>query len=61
MERYINYDWTRSVVDMNSTYGCFLTLGLTMISWYNRKQQLVKLSSIEVEYMVVSMSSYGVV
>jgi hypothetical protein len=37
--------------------GCCFSLGSTMITWFNRKQTSVALSSVEAEYMAVSMAS----
>ncbi len=45
-------DWGGSETDGKSTTkGCF-SLGAAMISWMSRKQDLVALSSVEVEYVV---------
>jgi hypothetical protein len=38
-------------VDQKRTYGCFITLGSSMVSWYSRKQIFVALSSTEAEYI----------
>lgn len=32
-------------------------MGLAVVSWFNRKQKSVALSSVEVEYMVASQAS----
>lgn len=57
LQRYRNSDCVGSVVGKKSMSRCCSSLGPAMISWYNRKQQSVALSSVEVEYMVVSMAS----
>lgn len=57
LQGYIDFDWVRSVVDRKSTSGCCFNLGSATISWYNRKQQPVALSSVKAEYMAISMVS----
>eukprot|EP00253_Pinus_taeda_P014448 PITA_14448 len=46
-----------NVMDCKSTLGCFFSLGSASISWMSRKEKLVALSTIKVEYIVVSMAS----
>ena len=53
---YTNADWVGSVVDRKSTSGCCFTLGSASISWIYRKQKLVALSTVEVEYIAASMA-----
>jgi hypothetical protein len=43
-------------VDQKSTYDCCFTLGSHMVSWYNKKQIFVVLSSTDVEYISLSVS-----
>jgi hypothetical protein len=57
LQGYTDSDWEGSAVDKKSTSGCCFNLGSTMITWFNRKKTSVALSSIEVEYMEVSMAS----
>lgn len=54
---YIDSDWAGSVIDWKSTLGCCFSLGSAMISWFNRKQSSVALSSIEAKYIAVSMGT----
>ena len=52
-----NLDWPGSASERKSTLGCFFNLGSMIISWFNRKQTFVVLSSVVVEYMGVSTTS----
>lgn len=45
------------MVDKKSTFGCCFILGSTMVLWFTKKQQAMALSSIEAEYIAVSMAS----
>jgi hypothetical protein len=54
---YSDSDWEGSAVDRKSTYGGCFSLGSTVVSWYNRKQTSVALSSVEAEYMEASLAS----
>ena len=54
---YSNSDWAGSASDRKSTSGCCFGLGSTIVSWFNRKQKSVALSSAEVEYMAASQAS----
>eukprot|EP00253_Pinus_taeda_P002479 PITA_02479 len=48
---YIDFDWGGSEMDgRNTTGGCF-SLRSSMISWMSGKQEIVALSSAEVEYI----------
>ena len=49
---YIDSDWARSVKDRKRTLGCCFSLGSSAISWLNRKQTSVSLSTTEAEYIV---------
>ena len=51
---YIDSDWVVSTSDKKNTSGCCFGLGLAVVSWFNRKQKSVALSSIEAEYMAMS-------
>jgi len=55
---YSDSDWAGSIVDRKSTSGCCFSLGSGMISWYNKKQKSVALSSIEVEFSLDQFSLY---
>eukprot|EP00253_Pinus_taeda_P029808 PITA_29808 len=50
-------DWAGSPSDRKSTLGGIFNLGSVAVSWYNRKQRSVALSSAEVEYMVASQAT----
>ena len=42
---YSDSDWTGSVEDWKSTFGCCFSLGSGVVSWFSRKQFPVALSS----------------
>ena len=48
---FTNADWEGSPSNRNSTSGGIFSIGSTVVSWYNRKQQSVALISVEEEYM----------
>ena len=54
---YSNSDSTGCASDQKSTFGCCFGLGSTVVSWFNRKQRSVALSSAEAEYMAASQAS----
>ena len=43
---FTDSDWEGSVKDRKITSGCFFSLGLGMISWFNRKQFSIALSIV---------------
>ena len=45
-----NLDWADSVDDKTSTFGYVFNLGSGAVTWTNKKQHVVSLSSIEEEY-----------
>jgi hypothetical protein len=45
LQVYTDSDWTGNVVDRKSTLVCCFSLGSTTVSWFNRKQTSVTLSS----------------
>lgn len=45
-----------SLDDWKSTFGNFFTLCLGLVAWSSKKQELVVLSSIEVEYIVATLA-----
>ena len=51
LQGFTDADWVGSPFDRKSTSGGIFSIGLASISWYMRKQILVALSSVEVEYM----------
>jgi hypothetical protein len=54
---YTDVDWEGSVSDRKSTSGCCFGLRSTMISWPNRKQSNIALSTVEAEYIASCSSS----
>jgi hypothetical protein len=44
---YSDLDWAGSATDRKSTLGCCFSLGSMMVSWFNRKQTSMALSSVE--------------
>ena len=57
----IDVDWVGSPSDRKRTSGGIFSIGTTTISWYNRKQKSVALSSVEAEYMVASQATCEVI
>eukprot|EP00253_Pinus_taeda_P033558 PITA_33558 len=55
LEGFIDIDWARRSTDRKSTLGGVFNIGSTTVSWYNRKQSSVALSSTEAEYMAASL------
>jgi hypothetical protein len=51
---YTNVDWVGNVSDRRSTSGFIFSFGSGAISWSNKKQPTVALSSMEAEYMTHS-------
>ena len=49
---FTDADWIGSPSDRKSTSGGVFSIGSTAISWYNKKQRYVALTSVEAEYMV---------
>eukprot|EP00253_Pinus_taeda_P031823 PITA_31823 len=50
-------DWAGSPSNGKITLGGIFSIGSATISWYNKKQRLAALSSVEVEYMVASQAA----
>jgi hypothetical protein len=50
-------EWKESIMDQKSTYGWFFTMKVSMVSCCNRKQSSMALSTIEVEYIALSVRS----
>ena len=51
LEGYVDSDWVGSVIDRKSTSRCCFSMGSGVISWFNRKQSCVALSTAEAEYV----------
>jgi hypothetical protein len=49
--------WAGSPTDRKRTSGGIFSIGSTVVSWYNRKQISMALSSAEVKYMAVSQAA----
>jgi hypothetical protein len=56
LQGYATANWVGSVVDQKSTFGCCFTLGSAMVSWCNKKQTSVALSTAEVEYIALCVA-----
>jgi hypothetical protein len=57
LTRFTDFDWTGCAEDIKSTLGCCFSIGSGIISWFNRKQKSVALSSAEVEDMAASLAT----
>jgi len=57
LQGYSDSDWAGSDTDRKSTFGCCFSLGSAVISWFNKKQTSVALSSTEAEYMASGLAS----
>ena len=44
---FTDVEWARCVEDRKSTSGCCFSIGSGVVSWFNRKQKSVALSSAE--------------
>ncbi|KAJ9674470.1 hypothetical protein PVL29_023803 [Vitis rotundifolia] len=51
LDGYADSDWVGSVDDMKSTSGYVFTIGLGVICWNSRKQEVVAQSTVEAEYI----------
>lgn len=54
LKAYSNADWAGSVDDRKSTSGNDFFLGDRLVSWLNKKQDLVFISNVEEKYIVVA-------
>eukprot|EP00253_Pinus_taeda_P016588 PITA_16588 len=54
---FTDADWAGSPTDRNSTSRGIFSIGSKAVSWYNRKQISVALSSAEAEYMAASLAA----
>jgi hypothetical protein len=57
LQGYSNSNWAGSAVNRKSTSGCCFRLGSTVITWFNKKQTSVALSSAKAEYTAMSTAS----
>ena len=54
---FIDADWVGIPMDRKNTSGGVFSIESTVISWYNRKQRSVALSSTKAEYMAASQAA----
>ena len=54
---YSDADWAGDVQDRRSTSGNVFLLGGGAITWSSRKQSSVALSTVEAEYMALSVAT----
>jgi len=54
---FIDVDWVGSPSNRKSTSSGIFNVGSATVSWYNRKQKSVMLSSAEVEYIAASQAT----
>ena len=52
LEGYVDSYWAVSAIDRKSTSECCFSMGSGVISWFNRKQSCVALSTAEIEYFI---------
>ncbi|XP_050111711.1 uncharacterized mitochondrial protein AtMg00810-like [Malus sylvestris] len=50
---YSDADWAGNIDDRKSTYGGCFYLGNNMVSWHNKKQNCVPLSTAKTEYIAL--------
>jgi hypothetical protein len=51
---FTDADWAGNPTDIKRTSGGIFSIRSTIVSWYNRKQRSVALSSVEGKYMATS-------
>ena len=61
LQGFTDADWAGSPSDQKSTSGGIFNLGSAVVSWYNRKQRSIALSSVEAEYMAASQATCEVI
>eukprot|EP00253_Pinus_taeda_P007913 PITA_07913 len=54
LHAYTDADWVGSVDDRESTSGGAFYMGSRLVSWFNKKQSSIALSTAEAEYVVVA-------
>ena len=57
LQGFTDADWVGSPSNRKSTSGEIFNIGSTTVSWYNRKQRSVTLSSAEAQYMAASQAA----
>ncbi|KAK6158992.1 hypothetical protein DH2020_006306 [Rehmannia glutinosa] len=61
LECYSDANWAADKIDSRSTSGWLFTIGGAIIVWASKRQTCVALSSLESEYIPVSIASKGIV
>jgi hypothetical protein len=56
LQGYVDADWAGSTMDWKSTSNYCFTLGSVMVSWCNRKQSSMALSTVEAEYIALTVA-----
>jgi hypothetical protein len=59
--RYVDADWAGNAVEQKRTSSCCFTLGSSMVSWCNRKEIYVALSTVKVEYIALCVAVHEAV
>eukprot|EP00253_Pinus_taeda_P008081 PITA_08081 len=54
---FMDADWVGIPTDRKSTSGGVFSIGSTIVSWYNRKQRSMALSSAKAEYMAATLAA----
>eukprot|EP00253_Pinus_taeda_P001964 PITA_01964 len=54
LHAYTGADWAGSVDDRNNTSGGAFFMGLRLVSWFNKKQSSISLSTAEAEYVAAA-------
>ena len=57
MQGFIDIYWARIPSNRKSTLGEIFSIVSAVVSWYNRKQRSMALSSAEAEYMAASLAT----
>lgn len=55
---YCDSDWAKIIDDSKFTLGNIFFIGSNEITWMLKKQQVVCLSMVEVEYISLSLASF---
>ena len=58
LEGYVDSDWVGSAIDWKSTSRCFFSMGLGVISWFNRKESCMALSTAKEKYVATCIFLY---
>lgn len=61
LQGFKNANWAGSPSDRKRTLRGIFSVGSTTVSWYNRKQRSIALSSTEAEYMATSQAACEVI